>query len=117
MKANDSLTELIPEVDLLLNIIMTYFINSMVIANIMRKLDVQMARYDENIFHFHFKIDQVTGQLKFGFISEHELGIYVVGFEKFAIALTIKVVNRMTLKFLIQIKNDIKLTIILFGKY
>lgn len=87
MKANGSLTDLILEVDLPLNIIMTYFISSKLIANTM---DVQMARYDENIFHFHFTIDQVRGQLKFRFISEHELNICV------AIALIVKTDGRMT---------------------
>ena len=96
MIANGSLTELIPEVDLSLNIIMTYFISSKLIANTMKKLDVQMAHYDENIFHFHFTIDQVTGQLKFRFISGHELDIYVVSFETVAIALIVKTDERMT---------------------
>ena len=96
MKANGSLTGLILEVDPPLNIIMTYFISSKLIANTMKKLDVQMARYDENIFHFHFTIDQVRGLLKFRFISEHELDIYVVGFETVAIALTLKIDDRMT---------------------
>ena len=96
MKANGSLTELIPEVDLPLNIIMTYFISSKLIANTMKKLDVQMARYDENIFHFHFTIDQATGLLKFIFISGHELDIYVVGFKIIAIALIVKIDDRMT---------------------
>ena len=93
MKANGSLTDLIPEVDLPLNIIMTYFISSKLIANTM---DVQMARYDENIFRFHFTIDQVTGQLKFRFISGHELDIYVVGFDTVALALIVKTDDRMT---------------------
>lgn len=69
MKSSGSLTALTPEVGLPLNIIMTYFINSKLIANTMKKLDEQMARCDENIFHFHFTIDQVRGQLKFRFIN------------------------------------------------
>ena len=116
VKANGSLTEQIPEVDLSLNIIKTYFINSKLIANIMKEMDVQMARYDENIFHFHFRIDQVMGQLKFRFINEHELDIYAVYFKTVAIARILKVDDRMTLKFLIQITNYIKLTIILVRK-